>query len=539
MPEVTETRVSQLKKLLSLITIEPVIIFFLFGVVISTGLRIFELEKACATKSNVDLKVCEFFPRLEENNLCEDLSIESLNESSVVTVAAGDVYSVDNDTSQVDEFNRLVCSEKVKSIQEVTFLNSYRTIITGLVQAVVLLFAGSWSDRAGLRKPCILIPIAADTLGVCVLITSAVFMREIPLEVTGILPQLISSLSGGTPLVVTGIFSYLTIVTTESDRTFRFACATVVIATIPILASFFSGYIFQALGFIKLCLLCMVTNTLGLLYGLFILKEPVRVEPTIDENAIHKSSNVENGSLPSPKTLQKACDTSLVTDCVQVLTKKRDYNIRAILILTLVVFFINFGAAGDAESALNIAILKFNWISNLGTWVAYDLLSTLVGTMLAMGVLSKCFGVSDYLICVFSVCFTLVAKPIMAYAASAVKPFMYYVATSIDIFEGSKAVAIRSIVSKLVEENEIGKMLSILGIVDSAQAVIYPTIYSAVFLESQNVFIGSVFLLSEAFLLVSLGFYLSLYVMSRKLNRKKELHSREGIDNTAVDVTYV
>lgn len=32
----------------------------------------------------------------------------------------------------------------------------------GIVQAVVLLFAGSWSDRVGLRKPCILVPIAAD-----------------------------------------------------------------------------------------------------------------------------------------------------------------------------------------------------------------------------------------------------------------------------------------------------------------------------------------------------------------------------------------
>lgn len=50
-------------------------------------------------------------------------------------------------------------------------------------------------------------------------------------------------------------------------------------------------------------------------------------------------------------------------------------------------------------------------------------------------------------------------------------------------------------------------MLSILGIVDSAQVAIYPTIYSTVYLKSQSFFIGSVFLLSEAFLLVSLGIY--------------------------------
>lgn len=51
-------------------------------------------------------------------------------------------------------------------------------------------------------------------------------------------------------------------------------------------------------------------------------------------------------------------------------------------------------------------------------------------------------------------------------------------------------------------------MLAIIGIVDSMQVVIYPTLYSTVYLKTQEFFLGSVFLLSEAFLLVSLGFYM-------------------------------
>ncbi|XP_065084289.1 probable peptidoglycan muropeptide transporter SLC46 [Ochlerotatus camptorhynchus] len=535
MTESNETGTSRLRKLLSYVTIEPVIIFFIFGVVTSTGLRIFELEKACVTKLHVDLKVCEFFAQLEDNNVCESLpSGETLNRSAETN--PGIDYDVQNDTGQM-EFNRLVCTAREKSINEVTFLNSYRSIITGLVQTVVLLFAGSWSDRVGLRKPCILIPIAADIISTCVLVTSAIFMQEISLEVTGILPNLINSISGGTPLVVTGIYSYLTVCSTEEDRTFRFACAAVVIATIPILASFFSGYLFKALGFINLCLLCIVTDSIGLLYGLFVLKEPSNEEDFTEKDGHSK----DHGDVPDDTShctsFRKLFDVTLVIDCIKVVTRKRNFNVRAILLLTLLVFFINFGAAGDVESALNIAIYKFSWISNLGTWVSYDYMTTLLGTLLAMGVLSKRFGVSDFLICVFSVCFTLVAKPIMAYAASAVKPYLYYVATSIDVFEGSKFVAIRSIVSKLVDQDEIGKILAILGIVDSTQAVIFPTLYSAVYLKSQEVFIGSVFLLSEAFLLVSVGLYISLYFMSRKLTKKKNTHQREGVDNAAMEVT--
>uniref|UniRef100_A0A6E8VYG7 Uncharacterized protein n=1 Tax=Anopheles coluzzii TaxID=1518534 RepID=A0A6E8VYG7_ANOCL len=397
--------------------------------------------------------------------------------------------------------------------------------LVGIVQAVVLLFAGSWSDRVGLRKPCILVPIAADIVAFGVYILSAVFMREIPLEVAGIVPNLINAFSGGVPLVVTGIYSYLTVCTDEKDRTFRFACTAVVYATVPIVANFFSGHLFKYLGFIstnmipvikmmsaiqllfcciisELCALCMVTDSIGLLYGLFVLKEPVDTKRTSTPNV---SNEVDAKSIKP--TLHQLFDIGLVVDCVKVFLKKRDFNCRNILYLTLLAYFINYGALGDAESAAILAYSQFSWITNLGTWISYDLLTTMLGTLLAMGVLSKRLGVSDAMICVFSVCFSLVGKPIMAIAVSTVKPYLYYVATSIDVFEGSKMIAIRSIVSKLVGQDEIGKMLSILGIVDSAQVAIYPTIYSTVYLKSQSFFIGSVFLLSEAFLLVSLGIY--------------------------------
>ncbi|KAL9706554.1 hypothetical protein quinque_010072 [Culex quinquefasciatus] len=427
------------RKLKSYVTIEPVIVFYIFGVVSSTGLKVFEYEKACATKLGVDLAVCEFFPQLEDNNLCDDVATEEMtNSSSAQMLSAIANFTTDSDP----HFSKTVCSAKEKSINEVAFLNSYRSIITGLVQAVVLLFAGSW-----------------------ILILCATFMREISLEVTGILPNLLTSLSGGTPLVVTGMYSYLTVCTSEKNRTFRFACAAVVIATIPIGANFFSGFLFKSLGFVKLCLLCIVTDSIGLMYGLFVLKEPTEIS---DNSAVQEKEsrpNQHGGTLND--SWRKLFDFTLVIDCIQVLTRKRNFNLRLIVILTVVVYFINYGSLGDAESAAILAYLRFNWITNLGTWISYDLATTLLGTLLAMGVLSKRFGVSDFLICVFSVCFTLVGKPIMAYAVSAVKPHLYYVATSIDVFEGSKTVAIRSIVSKLVEQHEIGKMLAIIGIVDS------------------------------------------------------------------------
>lgn len=72
--------------------------------------------------------MCEFFTQLEDNNVCESLpSIEPLNRSA--EIESGTDYNVQNDTGQM-EFNRLVCTAREKSIGEVTFLNSYRSIIS-------------------------------------------------------------------------------------------------------------------------------------------------------------------------------------------------------------------------------------------------------------------------------------------------------------------------------------------------------------------------------------------------------------------------
>ncbi|XP_058840701.1 uncharacterized protein LOC131696214 isoform X3 [Topomyia yanbarensis] len=460
MTDIENDRICLLKRLKSYITVEPVMIFFILGVVSSTGLKVFEYEKACATKLNVDLSVCEFFAQLEDNNICD--SIEGSNFTSEQTSSRNDLvyddYNLDKHTSKL-LFSQAVCTAKTAATNEIAFLNSYRSIITGLVQAVVLIFAGSWSDRVGLRKPCLLIPIVADILSFSVLITCAIFMRQISLEITGILPNLITSLGGGAPLAVTGIYSYLTVCTNEKDRTFRFACAAVVIAIVPIVANFFSGFLYKFLGFIKLCIMCIISNTIGLLYGLFILKEPIESKISTEDPNDNKNMSLNHQDAKYSKSLGKLFDLTLVVDCVRMIIRKRNINRRTTLILTLVVYFINHGAYGDFETAAILAYLKFNWITHLGTWISYDLLTTLLGTLLAMGVLSKRYGVPDFLICVFSVCFTLLAKPIMAYAVSAVKPYLYYVATSIDVFEGSKTVAIRSIVSKLVEQDEIGSCL--------------------------------------------------------------------------------
>ena len=81
---------------------------------------------------------------------------------------------------------------------------------------------------------------------------------------------------------------------------------------------------------------------------------------------------------------------------------------------------------------------------------------------------------------------------------------MFYVGTTIDMFVSTKAIAIKAIISKVIEADELGKMFSILGIIESSVQFIFPPLYSFVYLHTVEAFIGAIYFLSEFFFTLTL-----------------------------------
>ena len=58
-------------------------------------------------------------------------------------------------------------------------------------------------------------------LRILVYLIAAVFMKQLPLEFSSILGKLLPAITGGYNLMLMAVYSYLTELTTEKDRTFR------------------------------------------------------------------------------------------------------------------------------------------------------------------------------------------------------------------------------------------------------------------------------------------------------------------------------
>lgn len=77
-------------------------------------------------------------------------------------------------------------------------------------------------------------------------------MKQLPLEFNSIGSKLFPAITGGSNLMLMGVYSYLTEMTEEKDRTFRFGIFAVFMPLIPIASVPFSGILFQKLRYISI-----------------------------------------------------------------------------------------------------------------------------------------------------------------------------------------------------------------------------------------------------------------------------------------------
>lgn len=218
---------SLLRKALSFISVEPfVLAWFLPSCILIVAMENLNIEKSCRVNLGLSHEICENMIDKTMNNInCADVDI-NVNQTS---------------TNSLTQLAIEVCRAETESQKLLSVVFGLRSPIAAIFPLIIVLFAGGWSDKKGIRKPLVLFPIIGELIGALILLLSAIFMHEIPMEVPAYAERVIPSLFGGQTLMLMGIYSYLSGVTTEENRTFRFGCFTVFLTLIPNFSIPFSG----------------------------------------------------------------------------------------------------------------------------------------------------------------------------------------------------------------------------------------------------------------------------------------------------------
>ncbi|XP_034250422.1 proton-coupled folate transporter-like isoform X2 [Thrips palmi] len=353
------------------VTVEPMLAMFTIpSVLASLATQNLNLEKACRVNLRYDDVVCDALTaRMTANYTLEETEVQKLTAT----------------------------------------MAGWKAFIQSSLPALLLLFVGSWSDRHGRRKPCMLLPIVGELLTSLGLLVCTYFFHELPLEAATFTEGVFPAMTGGWTTMLMAVFTYTADVTTEAERTFRVGIVNLCFCLgIPI-GMALSGVAYRLIGF----------------YGVFSLSASMYVcSFWWGYTQVAEEPRKWAGDGPPPHGvlgfLKDFFDVRRLLETVRVVFKKGENNRLVKVVLLMLVVMMVIGPMHGEHTVLYLFLrLRFNWDElNFSFFETYTVVVNLVGTMLAVGVLSAVLKIEDSLIGIMSCASKILAGFIYAFATT-------------------------------------------------------------------------------------------------------------------------
>nr|CAD7456136.1 unnamed protein product [Timema tahoe] len=366
-------------------------------------------------------------------------------------------------------------TEETRVQELVAWMTVWKMALSSSFPAVIILFLGSWSDRHARRKPCLLIPIIGEFLTSLGLIVCTYFFMELPMEAAGVVEALFPALTGGWATMFVGVFSYVADVTTDEMRTFRMGVVNVFVSLGMPFGIALSGILFQKIGFYGMFSLSSVLYVMGFTYGILSVKETRPLIPRPEGVGFFKDF----------------FDIRHVKDTLQVAFKQRKGNRRMRVIMIMILSIVLVGPM-FGESAINYLFTryKFNWNEvDYSMYATYTVIIHLIGQF-------------------------------------------------VEMLAGAGGIAMRSMASKLVPSDELGKMNSLFGICEIAAPLVYSPMYSLVYASTLKTLPGAVYLLGAALLVPAAAMFMTMYLLQKQDTIKNANNAVQMNDVTSNNVQW-
>lgn len=453
------------------ITVEPMLALYTIpSVLASLATQNLSLEKACRVNLGYSDQVCDALA----------------------------VRDTANYTLEETEVQRLTAS-----------MAGWKTFIQSALPAMIILFVGSWSDRHGRRKPCMLLPIVGEFLTSIGLLICTFFYYELPIQAATFSEAVFPAVTGGWFVMFMAVFTYIADVTSEVDRTFRIGVVNVFFSIAIPIGMALSGVAYRLIGFYGVFSLACVMYVCSFYCGWKLVKE----EP-----------KKWSGDGPEPTGiigfLKDFFDVRFLLETLKTCFKQGANNRRLKVILLMVVVMMVIGPLHGENTVLYLFVrLQFNWDElDFSLFSSYCVVMNLIGTMLSVGLFSSLLKYDDSVIGMMSCASKILAGFIYAFATTVT---VVLFAPLVDMMNGTSFIAMRAIASKLVPSDELGKVNSLFGACEAMMPVLCGPLYSKVYQVTINVLPGAFFLMGGAITFPAFCIFGWYYYEARKDRRRK------------------
>ncbi|CAH2235030.1 proton-coupled folate transporter-like [Pararge aegeria] len=470
-----------IKAFFNFFTVEPYLFCFILpNIISSVAVQKLNMEKAC----RADLNYTEY--------TCSD----------VISGNAEDIYT-------------LTASTEAQTM--VAYMTTWTQPIQSGIPAIAILFIGSWSDSTGNRKALMLIPVFGELISSLGLILANYYFLEWPLWVTGLIEALPSAFAGGISIALMGSYSYIADVTTLESRTFRMGCVAVIVTLGIPLGSAISGVLTESVGYYGIFGICAALYAFGFVYTYLRVHDikNVPMEGTMFQKLIKFFH-----PLNAWKTLS-----------LLFLSPKRELIQIWLVILAHVV--VMGPVFGESPVLFLYTLNKFSMdLVDFSLFSTYSVLMGIFGTAIAVIVFSKRLQMHDALIGIIATSSKVVSSCVYGLAPNR---SWFYSGPIFDLFGNSGSTVVRSLGTKVVIPDEVGKMCSLIGFVEAIIPVFYAPLYSTVYTNTLAIFPGAYYIVGGVMTVPAIFVFIILYAIYRREQRDvvknpdvKEMHAHDN-----------
>lgn len=230
---------SQICQIWRIITVEPAGFLLMTGSYLaSTATRTLSLEKACRVNLGLSDAICDAVRNQDTDN-----------------------------------------AENERIVQEyIARLIAYKSIITSVLPCILLIFAGGWMDVTGRRKIIIFLSVFGETLVQINNIINVIFFDQLKVEYLIFLEAFFSSISGGVVLLLLALYSYVTDITNEDNRTYRLGLVNFFVYLGMPVGVALSGLLLNRFGYLTVFITALILAAVNVCYLIFFLIDPERTE---------------------------------------------------------------------------------------------------------------------------------------------------------------------------------------------------------------------------------------------------------------------
>ncbi|XP_013134333.1 PREDICTED: solute carrier family 46 member 3-like [Papilio polytes] len=473
----TKSRKDTILNVVNNVSVEPTaFLFVLATILVLITTQNLSLEKACRVNLNYTSEICD---SLRAQNM------ESQNEYE-------------------RETQKLIASAM-----------AWKTYLSATIPCVIALFVGSWSDRTGRRKVFIIYPLFGQIL-VCInALINTYFFHEIRLEYFVLFDGILEGIAGSWCVLFLVVFSYISAITSAENRTFRMGLVNFsMTAGFPI-GMGISGIFLKTYGYYGCYGLACALHTTNVIYNLIFLKD----------TAVKKDQTMEG------KGFRYFCktffDLSNLKETVKTVFKKGANHRRARVITFLAVVAMLFGPMYGEISILYISTrFRFNWDEvKFSIFQTYNFVAHSLGTIFSLTVFSKLLGWHDSLLGIISTVSKIMASFVYCFAPN---QMIFALGPLVEILNGTSFLALRSLLSKMVADDEFGKINSLISLSETLMPLFYIPLYTRTYAATMDVLPGAVFLLGTVLTLPAVFVFLWLFFEHRRGLRKSR---KDKIDN--------